>query len=298
MGAALSVDVYVFALLPAILWGVSPILSKRGMELGGTSLRASVVVVAVGTTTYWLVVSATSSPLAVFASLPPSTVGVFLVSGGVGAIVWFASYVAIDRVGASVSSAGFNTHPLFATVLALVWLDEALGPLTIAGIVVLIAGLVLIGLSEGGDVTGWRVWELVFPLSAAAAYAVSNVVRRYGLTRTSATTLEAITINSTATLVVLLAYLLYDGTESVRPPSRLVDVYFAGSGLLSAGALFFLFEAFDRGSVAVVSAVSGTSPIFAVLFTYALLSDIEAVTARIVAGAVLVVVGAVLITVV
>jgi DME family drug/metabolite transporter len=298
MGPAGGVDVLVFALLPAMLWGVSPILTKRGMDNGGSSLRAAVVVVSVGTATYWLTLLAVSNPLARIGALSTSTVLVFLLSGLFGAVVWFAYNVGVDRVGASVSSAGFNTHPLFATVLALVWLDEALGVLTALGILVLIAGLILIGLSEGGDITGWRAWELVFPLAAGGAYAVSNVVRRFGLTTTPVTTHEAITINSTTTLLVLVAYLLSDGRESVRAPSRSVDAYFAASGLLSAAALFFLFEAFDRGSVAVVSAVSGTSPMFAVAFTYVFLSDIEAVTGRIVAGALLVVLGAVLITLV
>lgn len=296
MEAATSLDVYLLAILPAILWGISPILSKRGMDLGGTSLRAAVVVVAVGTVLYWLVLFAVSNPLARLPTLALPTVVIFLLSGVFGAAVWFASYTGVERVGASVNSAGFNTHPLFATVLALVWLREALTVQTLAGIGVLIAGLVLIGLSNGGDVTGWSLRDLAFPLAAASAYAVSNVIRRYGLTTTSATTLEAITINTTATLVALVVYLLYDGRGSLNAPSKLVDAYFVASGILSAGALFFLFEAFDRGSVAVVSALSGTSPIFAVAFTYVLISDLERVTRRVTVGASLIVAGAVLIT--
>ena len=40
-------EVYALAVVPALLWGFEPVLSKRGMAAGGTPLQASLVVVVV-----------------------------------------------------------------------------------------------------------------------------------------------------------------------------------------------------------------------------------------------------------
>ncbi|MFC4248771.1 EamA family transporter [Natribaculum luteum] len=287
-------DVYLFALLAALFWGASPVLTKSGIVRGGTSLQGSLVVVAVGTICYFASL-AVLGDVTDLLSLSPIAVLVFTSSGAAGAVAWMASFTGVDRVGASINSAGFNTHPLFATVIALLFLGEAMSLQTTFGIVVIVVGLTVVATSKGGDKAGWDIAELVFPLSAAAAYAVSNVVRRYGLTRTSVTTLEAITVNAIATLAALLVYAAVARDRQLVPP---VDALrpFIWSGLLSAFALFFLFEAFARGSVAIVSALSGLSPVVATVVSAVVLTDIERVTLGIATGVSLVVCGATLIT--
>lgn len=287
-------ELYLFALLAALFWGVSPVLTKSGLVRGGTSLQGSIVVVVVGIVCYL-------AGLAVFGdfeglrSISPIAVLAFTVSGVVGAVAWMASFVGVDRVGASINSAGFNTHPLFATVVAFLFLGEALSLQTTLGIVIIVVGLTVIALSKGGDRTGWSVTDLAFPIAASAAYAASNVVRRYGLTETSVTTLEAITVNSIATLIALFVYAAATGSKELLPPKEAAGP-FVWSGLLSAFALFFLFEAFDRGSVAVVSALSGLSPVFATVMIAVFMADIERVTLKVVLGVLAVVGGTTLIT--
>lgn len=287
-------ELYLFALLAALFWGISPALTKSGLVRGGTSLQGSIVVILVGMLCY-LTGLAVFGNLDGLRSISPVAMLAFTVSGGVGAVAWVAYFVGVDRIGASVNSAGFNTHPLFATIVAFLLLGEALSLQTVVGIIVIVVGLTVIALSKGGDRTGWSVVDLAFPIAASAAYAASNVVRRYGLTETSVTTLEAVTVNSIATLVALFVYAAMSGTRELLPPKKAVGP-FVWSGLLSAFALFFLFEAFDRGSVAVVSALSGLSPVFATVIIAVFMADIERVTFRIVAGVLTVVGGTTLIT--
>jgi uncharacterized membrane protein len=287
-------ELFVFSLAPALLWGISPTFTKRGLVGGGTSLQASVVVVTVGAVCYWLGLVALGDP-SHLRMLSVRSVAIFSVSGVVGAVAWLASFTGVKRVGASVNTAGFNTHPLFATLVAFVWLRETLSVQTVVGIGVVVVGLATVAASKGGDRGGWRRRDLAFPVLAAIAYSVSNVVRRFGLTTTTARTLEAIAINAVATLVVLLVYAAVVREQRVLPPrSSLYN--FLVSGTLSAFALFFLFEAFARGPVAIVSALSGLSPVVATLVAAVTLSDVERVTAGVVAGAAFVVVGATLIT--
>jgi len=289
-------DVIALALVPAVLWGFSPIVSKRGMAAGGSSLQASLVVVTVDTAIYWVALLALTGGRPA-AGLSAATVGVFAVAGLVGtALGRLATFTGVDRVGASVNSAGISARPLFATVLAFAWLGEPVTLPTALGIVVLVAGLVVLALAKGGDLGGWERRELLFPVAAAGLFAFGNVVRRFGLTTTPATTLQAVTINETAALIGLGAYGLARGRRDVFDAPRRTYGYFAVSGTVTAVALLSLFEAFDRGPVAIVDPLAGTAPLFTTVFAAFLLKDLERVTRGVVAGAALIVVGAGMIT--
>lgn len=296
---AASPAVYALALLPAVLWGFSPILSKRGMAAGGTAVQAALVVVVVDSTVYWTVLLVRQG-LDVFASLTPLAVGVFAVAGVFGtALGRIAVFVGVDRVGASVNSAGISTRPLFATLLAVAFLGESVGVWTAIGILVLVAGLVALALSEGGDIRGWEPWELVFPVAAAVFFAIGNVLRRWGLLDFPGTTLEAVAINEAAAFVVLLSYAAARSSPAeFRTLPRESYWYFAGSGLITAVALLSLFAAFahPEGRVAIVDPLAAIAPLFTAVFAAGLLGDLERVTRGVVAGAVLVTVGVVLVT--
>lgn len=301
MADALSAPpmVYALALVPALLWGFSPVLSKRGMAAGGTSLQASLTVVVVDTSLYLVALLATQG-LDVFADLTGRTLGLFLLAGVVGtALGRLATFTGVDRVGASVNSAGISARPLFATTLAVLFLGERASPSTVAGIVVLAVGLALLALGKGGDLGGWRPWELLFPVSAAALFAVGNVLRRHGLTTSAVTSLEAVALNEAAALVVLLGYAVARGRlGALREAPRETWTYFAGSGTITAFALLSLFAAFGHpeGTVAVVDPLAATAPLFTTVFAYLLLGDVERVTRGVVVGAALVVIGVALVT--
>jgi uncharacterized membrane protein len=286
------------ALVPAVLWGIGPILDKRGMDAGGSSLQAAVVVVFVDSALYWVALLVLSWPNP-FAGLTPRLVGIFAVAGlfgtALGRIFVFAG---VERVGASINSAGLSTRPLFATLLALVALGEPLGPLTGVGVVVLVGGLVALTYSQGGDTSGWRPRDILFPVGAGAVFAAGNVLRRFGFVDTEATTLQAVAVNETAALVALAAYALARGRTDVVASPRDSYRYFAGSGLLTAVALLAFFGAFslEAGRVAIVDPLAATAPLFTTVFSAVLLRDVEKVTRGVVLGAVLVVIGAVLVT--
>lgn len=291
--------VYALALVPALLWGFSPILSKRGMAAGGTSLQASLVVVLVDSTLY-LIALAVLQGGGAFSGLTTETLGVFLLAGIFGtALGRLATFAGVDRVGASVNSAGISARPLFATMLAVLFLGEAAAISTAVGVVVLVIGLGALALAKGGDISGWEPWELLFPVGAAGCFAVGNVLRRYGLTSSDVTSLEAVALNEVAALVVLFGYAVARGRvgEVWNAPKETWG-YFAASGTITAVALLSLFAAFrhPEGTVAVVDPLAATAPLFTTVFAYFLLGDLERVTRGVVLGAALVVLGVALVT--
>ena len=268
------------------------------MAGGGSSLQASLTVVVVDSSLYWVALFALQG-LAVFASVTPASAALFLASGLVGtALGRLAVFVGVDRVGASVNSAVISTRPLFASLLAVLALGETVTPTTVVGIVVLVGGLTALALSRGGDVGGWQPRDLLFPLAAAAAFAVGNVARKFGLDAFAGITLlEAVALNELGALVALAAYAVVAGRGDVLDAPRRTYAYFAGSGTLTAVALFSLFAALQIGRVVVVDPLAATAPLFTAVFAAVLLRDLERVTPRLVAGAVLIVVGVVLIVV-
>ncbi|MFB6153345.1 MAG: EamA family transporter [Halodesulfurarchaeum sp.] len=289
--------VYLLALVPALLWGFSPILSKRGMVKGGSSLQASLVVVMVDSSLYALALLVIQGT-AVFHDLPLESVALFFLAGVVGtALGRLAVFTGVDRVGASVNSAAVSTRPLFATAMAAILLGEAVTLPTVVGIVVLVVGLTVLTLSRGGDIRGWGPRDLLFPLAAAFLFGFGNVARRFGLLAyPEVTLLEAVALNEVGATVALVGYAAYAGRLDVLRAPKRTYAYFSGSGAITAVALLSLFAALQRGRVAIVDPLAATAPLFTPIFAAVFLRDVERVTRGVVMGAVLVVVGVVLIT--
>ena len=285
--------VFALALVPAVLWGFSPVLSKRGMAAGGSSLQASLTLVVVDTSLYAGALLVLQG-LDAFASVTPAAAVVFVGAGLVGtALGRLATFTGVDRVGASINSAGISSRPLFATALAAGFLGQAVEPVVGVGILVLVSGLVVLALSKGGDLSGWNPRDLVFPLAGAFFFGAGNVARAYGLDAFGEVTLlEAVALNEAGALVALAGYGVYAARGDVFSAPKTTYAYFAGSGTLTAVALLALFAALELGRVAIVDPLAATAPLFTTVFAAVLLKDLERVTRGVVAGAALVVVGA------
>lgn len=290
-------EAYALALLTALLWGFTPILDKRGMLDGGTPLQASILVVLVDSSIYWVLIAAMPNSRTPFEGVSPWIVGLFVLSGILGTSLGrLALFAGVDRLGASVNNAVLSTRPLFASVVAVAFLGELVTLQHALGIVLIVVGLSVLAFSRGGDITGWRPRHVIFPLVGAAAFGVANVMRRYGLLESPVTALEAVAVSETSALVVLAAYAAAAHGRSIVDVPRRATAYYSISGLFTAAAFLSLFEALDRGRVSIVDPLYGTAPLFTTIFAYFLLRDVERVTVGIVAGVVTIVVGAIFVT--
>jgi drug/metabolite transporter (DMT)-like permease len=288
--------VVALALVPAVLWGFSPILSKRGMAGGGSSLQAALMVVLVDSTLYCVALFVRQGP-EILGGVTVASGALFLLSGVVGTAVGrLAVFAGIDRVGASINSAVISIRPLFASILAVVLLGEEVTVVTVAGIAVLVGGLAVLAVSEGGDVTGWEPRELLFPLAAAVAFAAGNVARKFGLDAFAGiTVLEAVALNEVGATATLAVYAVVNGRRDIFDAPRRTYGYFAASGTMTAVALLSLFAALKVGRVVVVDPLAATAPLFTTIFAALFLRDLERVTTKVVAGAALVVFGVTLV---
>jgi uncharacterized membrane protein len=295
MAGTVGSDVFLYAGVGALFLGVGPAISKRGLAMGGTWMQAGLLLLLTRTALFWVVLFGLAGPDPL-EGLSPFVAGVFVLGGvlasGVGRIVFF---IGVDRIGSSLTNAFANTRPLFAVLLAVAWLGETVTPGMAAGVLVLVGGLVVLSLSRGGDVSGWRRTDLVFPLVAAVVFAAGNVVRRFGFTVSSVTTLQAVTVGETAALVSMLGFALATGRLSADGPRRAFG-YFALNGLTASVGLFAVFAALRAGPVSIVDPVTATAPLVTTVVAALALRDVERITSKVALGVLLVVTGVALLT--
>jgi drug/metabolite transporter (DMT)-like permease len=286
-----ALSVLSLSLVSGFCWGIGPVFSKLGMEQGGRSERATLIVLSVGATIFWVVSVGSGGGLEGFGRLPPLALSAFVVAGFCGtSLAWLLWFRGIDRVGASVSNVVFYSQPLFAVLLAGIVLGEQVTPSVAVGVVLIGGGLVILSLSDDRKVGSWQTSALLFPLAAAILAAGGTVVNRFGFSISAVTPLEAATINLTSALPLMVGYVLVTRQSALTGISR-SDLYFVGSGLANAAALFTMFAALATGPVIIVAPVVGTSPLFTTLFAAVVLRDVEQVTRRTVVSAVLTVMG-------
>ncbi|RQG86699.1 DMT family transporter [Natrarchaeobius halalkaliphilus] len=292
-----TIDVFLLSILAAALWGLNPVFMKKGLERDGNAILASVVAATVSFGLFVTIATVVYGPSESYLGVSRTGAAIFLFGGVIGSSLGrLVVYAGVDRVGVSVNTAILNTRPLFAAILAVGLLGEPITGWLGLGILVIVVGVVLVSLSRGGDIRGWKWYELAFPLFAAIAYGAGNVVRRYGFTATDTDVLSAFVLNEFAALGILMGYALVRHGRKLFVVSRRTYALFAAGGLLSSLALLSLFTALSRGPVIVVDPLAGTSPLFAALFTVIFLKRVERVTRGVVIGAAVIILGVVFIT--
>jgi len=288
---------YLLAFLPSLLWGFSPVISKRGLSDGGDYLQASFVLVLVCGFVYWSTLVFIRGTVDLLANFTVDSVIIFMVGGVVGTTLGrLTAFTGVERVGASIANALISTRPLFSSVLAVTVLRESMSIYTGLGIAAIVVGLGILSRTKGGDVEGWRRWELVFPLAAAVAFALGNVIRRYGLQETGLSALEAVALNEAGAFLALAPYVFFIKREQVFNVSNRSWSLFVTHGLLTSAALISLFEALRRGPLVVVEPFSSLAPLFTVIFSYFLLDDLESITVDVIVGVLVVLVGVVFVS--
>lgn len=292
----MPLEFLLYAMGAAVLFGVSPIFSKRGLSNYGTYLEASLVSVTVSLILFVVLsLLLVDQPFAIVGH--PAAVGVFLGGGVVGsALGRLTMFEGEHRVGASIARAILSTAPVVSALLGFVVLDEGLSLRIIVGIGILVGGMVILSLSRGGNLGGWSTRDLVFPVATAFFVASGNVIRRFGLVEHPVDLLPALVVNEVGGLGFILLF-VYWKRESVPLNLSVKNlVMFVFAGLSISGAMVCLFNALRQGPVAIVESLAATAPLFTLVLAYVFLGDLERITRGVVIGAGLVSLGAILVS--
>ena len=276
------------ALLSAVCMAVATILIRQGLRQSNTHTGYWINLV-VGASGLWIaVLFLTPGDIGSFRALP-----FFILSGLVGTVGGrFTRFIGIEKVGASVGSAINNLNPFIAAGLAIVFLGEQVTLPILAATVVIVLGTILLSLS--GRQAGFRPLHLIYPFTAAFCFGVVGVIRKLGLSE--AGPIFGAAVNMTTALIVFTAFLLVSGKAQLIYCRGESLWYFIAAGVAENTGVCLLIVALSLGQVSAVTPLSGTAPLFVLLLTSLFLRDVEALTARILAGTLLIVAGVILLT--
>lgn len=278
----------VLALLSALLSAGATIFIRQGLRTSG-SLTGFWINVLVGAIVLWIAVAVTGGAGPVSAA----ALGYFVLAGLVGTVAGrLFRFFAIERVGASVSTALINLNPLIATILAIVLLGERVTLPIVVGTLVIVAGTTLLSLS--GREIGFRPRLLWLPILSATCFGMVSILRKLGLS--GAGPVIGTALNVTTAAVAFATFMLATGQRDALIVRGRPLAYFAAAGLMENTAVFMNIVALGMGTVSVVTPLYGSSPIFVLLLSMIFLRGVEKLTARVVAGTILIVLGIYLIS--
>jgi drug/metabolite transporter (DMT)-like permease len=198
-------------------------------------------------------------------------------------------------LGPVITGALGNLSPIFAVGLAIILLGEPLRSLQLVGLVVIVAGVVVITVTRPQDVRDWRTWALLLPLGAAALRGLIQPTIKLGLEIWPSPIAAGLTGYIVSALVVLVFARMKNGRFIADAPLR-GKLWFAAVGMSNGIGVLSMYAALGNGPVALVAPLVATYPLMTVGLGALVLGKIEG-AARLAAGTALTVVGVVLLLV-
>ncbi len=281
--------VELLSLFTALCYGASSVLARKGMR-DSTPMTGVIV----GSIVQMILLSAllVANPPAAFNW---TAVGLFVASGIFASTLGrLLNFTSIERLGVPLSAAIIGSNPLFSTLFAAMFLGEQVAANTLLGTVLVVAGIA-VARSGGHAVKGLRGRDIMIPIAAATFYGAASVTRKAALNILPDSVFGAV-IGALSSLVVYSIYLIVTRRTRDLQINWVGSRFFVINGVVLTLAWLSMFTALTTGKVSVVTALGGTSPLFAVLLSAILLKDSEELNLRIAVGCLAIVAGAAVIT--
>ncbi|SNR31535.1 DMT family transporter [Halorubrum vacuolatum] len=286
------------SLLAAGFWAVHNLAVR--IATAGTGVADAITVVMVTNV-------AIVAPAAVVFHYPdyglsvPST-GAFIAAGVTGLLLGrICLFRGIRTVGASRTTPVVAASTLVSAVLAVWFLDETLPPARIVGIILIVGGIAIISwlmATDDGAAPSFREVgaALSFPLGAALFIGVEPIFVRFGLDA-GTPVLVGLTVMSITALVGYLLYRRLRGDVIRIPAPGRVRRWYVVAGVASTLGLTTYFAALEAAPVVIVIPILQLSPLLVIVAAAIFLPEsLERVTWKLGMAAVLVIIGATLVS--
>ncbi len=280
------------ALAAALSYAISGISAKRGLRYStpATVTLVSLLIHAFGLWTLLLLTRGVPS-------VPPWALFLFFITGTLQPVIRLFTYAAIHHMGASRGTTVRGSHPLFSVSIAILFLGESANLWILLGTVMIVSGVTSISWQSAPPGGTYRWWHIGFPLGAALLAGISHPIRRHALSLAKEPLYFAATVGLVS-LVWMGGYML-SPLCSERPIwHRQAIGPFVLAGVFETLGILLVIVALSVGQVVVVSPIVATSPLWILLGTWLFLQGIERLTVRTVVGAIAVVSGTVMISLV
>ena len=178
-------------------------------------------------------------------------------------VVTLLTFEANRLLGPVVTGTLGNLAPLFAVAIAVAMLGEPLRPARLAGLIAIVAGIMIITSSGRAETPRWRSWALLLPLAAAAIRGLVQPSVKLGLEIWPSPFAAALIGYLVSSVIVLSAARLQTGRFVAKAPARSL-LWFAGVGLCNGLAVLLMYAALANGPVTLVSPLVATYPLVTV----------------------------------
>ena len=277
-------DAVLLALLSAFLFGAMTVLLRPALASGVEPLLGAFATVVVATC------------IALVAAVIQGEwqldgIGPYLLAGVLGPGISQVLFTyAVREAGPSRTSAMVGIAPLCAVVFAVTLLDAPLLAGSAAGAIAIVAGGVLLA-TESGRPEHVRLLGLALALCAALVFASRDTFVRSVAVDSSVSPELAITATLASGAATILVALVVTRTPVQLDSFR----HFLAAGVAFGVSYVALYEAFYRGRLSVVAPLVATECLWGLALSHVFFGRHERVGRRLAAGALLVVIGSVLI---
>ena len=283
------------ALLSALSLGLSQILVRKNIEKSNF-VYISLTVTIMGNIILW--------PLTLMFTdlntLNPEGILLFIVAGllapGIARLFYFKG---MQTAGISANASIFATYPIFTSIMAVSLLGEALSIENWIGLVCVIAGVIFIGRNINNNDTQTIHTSkkgLIVPFIGSLAIAFSQIVRKESLNIYNQPLL-GVAMGYTAALIVYILVIAFSKTSRTRKFSRQDLQLFWKPGVGIAAGWLLSFLALSQEMVSIVVPILQTELLFILFFAYIFLRNLEKISFKLIANALLIVIGVIFISI-
>ncbi len=296
------------ALCTAIASGMGASIARLGLV--GTPVVAGTVISMLAGSTLLLCIALPRYPATLGAIEPAGWMLIAVtavINYPIGRLLLFS---AMRRIGVAGGNTIVSANPIIASIIAVVWLGERLGPQNLAGILACACGAVLVGwaaqrrpLASAGEATAATEEDphllqsttgVIAALGAMLSYGGVSVLIKKIVTDVAEPVTAASLVFSLGGAFVTLAALPRLRQELAQIRFRRAWQLVLGGSIMSFG-IFLFYNAASRAPITSIAPVVAVSPIIAILFSQLIARRFEILNRYILAGAGSIVAGVVLI---
>ena len=275
------------ALVTSISYAGALICSRLGLKYS-TPTTVTLVSILVQNLVLWTAVFFLSG-------IPPVSWVSVTLFGIVGVFqlgVRLLAYTGVLKIGASRSSALQSINPLISATIAIVVLKESATVLTLAGTLLVVAGVVLVSWRAEQELLSFHWWHLLLPVGAAILSGVNHPMRRYALSLSN----EPLFFSAFMGFVTLIAFAGYMTISSQEPRlvwDRRALWPFLCTGIFETFSIFLIIKALSIGPVVLIAPIAATYPVWSLIGAKLFLKDVERIGLKAAVGILSVVAGTV-----
>lgn len=294
------------ALLYAVFMGTGNVFARKGMEDGIDRISGLIITLVINNLMNFFLLTVYFT---LYGGVALNWPGLFfnVVAGFLNSFAGrWALFYSISYIGASRAGVLKVITPIFAIIGGVVLLNEIITIPAWIGIIIVLAGVVLISIETAEKKDCLAVTEfaaqsrgniplkgIIIGLIASLFFAGGNVCRKVGVTFLPSP-LMGVTIGSLVALISAVSVQLALGKGGqIIAALKNINRSYLFSGITNALALYCLFWSLELTSISVVSSIGASEALFTILVGKVLLRKKEYLNWRLIIGA-LVVIGGVI----